>query len=91
MNEYFELDHVPEIDLDKPPANVFYLPMHAVRKEGSTTTKLGVVFGTSAKSSPGNSLNDTLLVGPAVHSSLIGVLLRFRLFRVTLISDFSKM
>ncbi len=94
MNEYFELDHakvVPELDLDKPPANVFYLPMHAVRKEGSTTTKLRVVFDASAKSSSGNSLNDTLLVGPTVHSSLIDVLLRFRLFRVALTSDISKM
>ena len=42
MQEYFEMGHavvVPAADLEKPPQEVFYLPMHAVRKESSTTTK----------------------------------------------------
>ena len=42
MSEYFDSDHaelVPEFDLDKPP-QVFYLPMHTVHKETSTTTKI---------------------------------------------------
>ncbi len=56
---------------------VFYLPMHVVYKE-STTTK---VRDASAKSSTGVSLNDTLLVGPTMHSPLIDVILRFRLHR----------
>lgn len=94
MDEYFQLRHaelVPQCDLDKPPSDVFYLPMHAVRKECSTTTKLRVVFDASAKSSTGVSLNDTLLVGHTVHSSLTDVLLRFRLHRVAVITDVSKM
>jgi len=41
--------------------------------------------------STGVSLNDTLLVGPIVHSSLIDVLLRFRLHRVALTADVSRM
>ena len=65
--------------------------MHAVRKESSTTTKLRAVFDASAKSSTGVSLNDTLLVGPTVHPSLIDVLLRFRLHRIALTTDVSKM
>ena len=43
MEEYFELGHaetVPQVDLDKLPHEVFYLPMHAVYKESSTTTKI---------------------------------------------------
>ena len=71
MDEYFQLNHaelVPPFDLQKPPGDVFYLPMHPVRKECSTTTKLRVVFDASAKSSNGTSLNDTLLVGHTVHS-----------------------
>ena len=55
--------------------------MHAVRKESSSTTKIRAVFDASAKTSTGISLNDTLLVGPTVHSSLIDVLLRFRFHR----------
>ncbi len=94
MEEYLEMQHaelVPVADLQKSPQEVFYLPMHAVRKEHSTTTKLRAVFDAPAKSSTGVSLNDTLLVGPTVHPSLIDVLLRFRLHRVALTTDVSKM
>ena len=94
MNEYFELKHaepVPLIDLQKPTSETFYLPMHAVRKEHSTTTKVRVVFDASAKSSSGVSLNDTLLVGPTIHPPLIDVLLRFRFHRIALTADVSKM
>ena len=94
MNEYFELEHaepVPQADLGKPSTTTFYLPMHAVRKEHSSTTKVRVVFDASAKSTSGVSLNDTLLVGPTVHPPLIDVLLRFRLHRIALTADVSKM
>ena len=36
MQEYFDMKHaesVPTADLEKPPPSVFYLPMHAVKKE----------------------------------------------------------
>ena len=85
MEEYLDLVHaeiVPNTDLEKPPQEVFYLPVHAMRKETSTTTKLRAVFDASTKSSTGVSLNDLLLVGPTVHPSLIDVLLRFRSHRV---------
>ena len=41
MEEYYELGHaetVPQADLNKPLQEIFYLPMHAVHKESSTTT-----------------------------------------------------
>ena len=94
MQEYLDMGHaelVPETDLNKPQESVFYLPMHAVRKESSTTTKVRAVFDASAKSSSGISLNDTLLVGPTVHSSLVDVLLRFRAHRIALTTDVSRM
>ena len=93
MTKYSEMGHaeaVPAIDLKKP-TQVFYLPMHSVRKELSTTTKLRAVFDASAKSSTGTSLNDTVLVGPTIHSPLVNVLLRFRLHRISLTTDVSKM
>ena len=37
------------------------------------------------------SLNDTLLVGLTVHSSLVDVLLWFQLHRIALIADVSRM
>ena len=94
MQEYLDLGHaeaVPREDMSKSPAEVFYLPMHAVYKNSSTTTKVRAVFDASAKSSSGVSLNDVLLVGPTVHPSLINVLLRFRSHRIALTADVSKM
>ncbi len=49
------------------------------------------MFDASAKSASGVSLNDILLVGPTVHSTLIDILLRFRFHRVALTADISKM
>ena len=66
------------------------MPMHAV-KDSSVTTKLIVVFDASAKTSTDVSLNDTLMVGPMVHSSLVDVLLRFRLHPIALMAEVSKM
>ena len=94
IEEYFEMGHaelVPATDLRKPMGQVVYLLMHAVRKESSTTTKIRAVFDASAKSSSGVSLNDTLLVGPTVHPPLNDVLIRFRLHRVALTADVTKM
>ena len=94
MLEYVELGHaefVPANDLEKPQHQVFYLPMHAVYKDSSSTTKIRAVFDASAKSSTGVSLNDTLMVGPTIHPPLIDVLLKFRFHRIALTSDVSKM
>ena len=94
MREYVELGHaelVPSKDMEKPESQVFYLPMHAVYKSSSTTTKIRAVFDASAKSASGVSLNDVLLVGPTVHPPLIDALLRFRRHRIAVTADVSKM
>ena len=94
MEEYVEMEHaelVPVADLQKPPKEIFYLPIHAVRKEHSTTTKVRAVFDASAKTATGVSLNDILLVGPTVHLFIVDVLLRFRFHCIVLTTDVSKM
>ena len=48
-------------DLEKLEQDAFHLPMHAVRKESSSSTKIQAVFDASAKLSSGVALNDTLL------------------------------
>ena len=82
---------VPSTDLKKPREQVFYLPVQVVVKESSSTTKVHAVFDASSKSTSGTSLNDQLLTGPTVHSSLVDVLLRFRHHRIALTTDVSKM
>ena len=94
IQEYFDLGHaesIPTTDLEKPVEDVFYLPMHAVYKASSTTTKVRAVFDASAKSSTGISLNDILLVGPTIHPPLLDVLLLFRSYPIALTADISKM
>ena len=94
MKEYVDLQHaeiVPPKDLERPEHKVFYLPMHAVYKRFSSTTEVQAVSDASVKSSTGTSLNDLLLVGPTVHPPLLDVLLGFRMHRVALSADVSKM
>ena len=43
IDEYLQMNHaelVPSADLERPREEVFYLPMHAVVKESSSTTKI---------------------------------------------------
>ena len=65
--------------------------MHAAHKEDSTTSKLRIVFDASAKTTPGTSLNDHLVVGPTVYPALVDILLRFRKFRKPLTTDVSRL
>lgn len=67
VNEYEQMEHtesVPVEDLGKPTSDCYYLPMHGVAKESSSTTKLRAVCDASAKTSTGVSLNNQLLPGP---------------------------
>ena len=93
-NSNFDSKHaepIPDADLEKPRQSVSTLSCTLSGKESSSTTKIRAVFDASAKSSTGVSLNDTLLVGPTVHPPLVDVLLRFRLHRVALTTDVSRM
>ena len=90
LHEYFDLGHAQQVN---PPngQEVYYMPVHAVFKESSTTTKTRAVFDASAKTSSKYSLNDILAVGPTLHPTIDKVLLRFRTYNVVLSSDISKM
>ena len=94
VQEYLDLGHAQLLtseDLAVPTPSTYYLPMHGVVKEGSSTTKLRVVFYASVPSSTGVSLNDTLGVGPTLHPPLDHILLKFRTYRVALTGDIKSM
>ena len=59
VQEYIDMDHaepIPAARLSSPVEESFYLSMHGVVKESSTTTKFHVVFDGSAHSSTGMTL-----------------------------------
>ena len=80
VQSYLDLGHAKPVPASDhlPPTN-FYLPMHAVFKDSSTSTKLRVVFDGSATTTTGTSLNQALLVGPTIQPTLSNILLKFRL------------
>ena len=89
---YLDLGHAePVPPSEPPPVCSYYLPMHFVTKDSSTTTKLRVVFDGSATTTSGTSLNQSLLVGPTIQPTLSAILLKFRCYPVALNADISKM
>ena len=92
IQSYLDLGHaesVPSTDLQTVPS--YYLPMHSVMKQSSTTTKLRVVFDGSADSTSGISLNQSLMIGSTLHPTLGAILIKFRSYPVAVTADISKM
>lgn len=81
-------EKVPEDELRCGENNVCYISHHGVYHP--CKGKLRVIFDCGAKYK-GTSLNDQLLHGPNLTSSLIGVLLRFRQEPVAFMSDIKCM
>ena len=68
-----------------------YIPHHAVVNLQKTTTKVRVVYDASAKLTKDHrSLNECLYRGPVLLHDLCGLLMRFRLHKVALVSDIEK-
>ena len=94
MEEYVSLGHAVAVsppDLASPPSSYYYMPVHAVTKEASTSTKVRAIFDASAPSSTGISLNDLLAVGPTLQPTLVNILLKFRSYSTAISGDISKM
>ncbi len=93
VREYVDLGHAHRIPFQQlhPATSHFYLPVHGVFKDCSTTTKVRAVFDASARTSSSHSLTDTLLSGPNLYPPLTDILLRFRRFPVGMSADISKM
>ena len=68
-----------------------YIPHHAVITPDRKTTKVRIVYVTSAKAMKGRkSLNECLYHGPVILEDLCGLLLRFRTHKVALTRDIEK-
>ena len=93
IQEYLELGHAQPVspdDLLLPSSACYYMPIHSVCKQSSSTTKVRAVFDVIAKSTSQISLNDQLAVGPTIQPTLEQTLLRFRTYAVAVSGDISK-
>lgn len=91
MDSILEKGYAVEItnaENEKCNNRVWYLPHHGVRHP--VKQRLRVVFDCGA-SFAGTSLNQELLQGPDLTSSLVGVLLRFRQEAVAMMADVEAM
>ena len=94
MAEYIDLGHARPVspqDMSLAPPSIYYMPVHSVIKESSTSTKVRAVFDASAVTSTKVSFNDLLAVGPTIQPALDQTLLKFRLYPVAISGDVSKM
>ncbi|BES94226.1 Retrotransposon protein [Nesidiocoris tenuis] len=92
MAEYLELGHMRRLEpLDVKHSPNYYIPHHAVHREGDPPERIRVVFNASQRTSNGRSLNEILLVGPKLQSEISCMITRFRSFRYVFISDIRQM
>ncbi|KAK9679942.1 hypothetical protein QE152_g39546 [Popillia japonica] len=91
MNEYKDLGHMSKVETDKIEKTGYYIPLRAVIREESLTTKLRVVFDASAPTSNGISFNNIQMTGPTMQNELFSILLRFRQYQYVIAGDIAKM
>ncbi|XP_060855028.1 uncharacterized protein LOC132932675 [Metopolophium dirhodum] len=92
MQDYLSSGHmelVPVSERDNPVN--YYIPHHCVIKPDSKTTKLRVVFNTSARTSTGASLNESMYTGPKLQPDIQVVLLRSRLWKYLFMANIKQM
>ncbi|XP_060602882.1 uncharacterized protein LOC132755958, partial [Ruditapes philippinarum] len=91
IQDQLEKGIIEKVETSEKNGHIHYLPHHAVIKPGKSTTKLRIVYDASAKSKvENNSLNDCLYRGPVLLNDLCGILLRFRLHKIGIVSDIEK-
>ncbi|XP_077073702.1 uncharacterized protein LOC143724510 [Siphateles boraxobius] len=91
MNEVIKKGYavkVPDEELKRSDGKVWFIPHHGVYHPKKH--KMRVVFDCGA-SYQGTTLNEQLLQGPDLTSSLVGVLTRFRQERVAVMADVESM
>ena len=70
---------------------VHYIPHHGVIRADKATTKLRIVYDASCKASKADcSLNECLYRGEVILADLGGLLLRFRVNKIAVVSDIEK-
>ncbi|XP_053392330.1 uncharacterized protein LOC128555009 [Mercenaria mercenaria] len=91
IQDQLEKGIIEKVPTSKKNGLTHYLPHHAVIKPGKSTIKFRIVYDASAKTKIENSsLNDCLYRGPVLLNDLCGILLRFRVHTIGIVSDIEK-
>lgn len=61
-----------------PPEHCYYIPHLGMLRPDSGSSRLRVVFNSSAKCSNNSLLNDEVLTGPKLQANIFSIILRFR-------------
>ena len=76
-------------ELDSYKGPIYYISHHAILNPKSSSTPCRIVFNTSEKYQ-GHQLNEYWAKGPDQINNLLGIILRFREYRVVLMGDVKK-
>jgi len=91
LREYQDMGHLRAAPPLPESSQSVFVPHHPVIRDGSSTTRLRVVFNASSITSNGTSLNDHMLTGPKLQTDLAAVILRWRQYRYVYSADIAKM
>lgn len=92
LDEYLQLGHMEKVpEKERNDLKGIYLPHFAVVREDKDTTQVRIVFDASCKGENGVSLNDLLMIGPALQPTLRHILMKWRLYPICLSADIVKM
>jgi hypothetical protein len=89
MKEYFDRGYAEKVIETEQTNPTWYLPHHSVESK-SKPGKIRVVLDCAAQFQ-GTSLNDQVYSGPDLLNSLIGVLMRFREYKIAFCADIETM
>lgn len=89
MKEYLDKGYAEKVVETEHTSSVWYLPHHSVESKGKPG-KIRVVLDCAAQFH-GISLNDQVSSGPDLLNSLVGVLMRFREYKVAFCADIETM
>ena len=81
---------ISDEEMESYKGPVFYVTVHEVLKEDSTSTPLRLVINSSLKHK-GRSYNDIMMKGPNPNNDLFAIQLRFRCHIAPLVCDLKKM
>ncbi|UYV77428.1 hypothetical protein LAZ67_15000995 [Cordylochernes scorpioides] len=93
MGEYAELGHMTSLSEQsaKDEKGCCFIPHLAVRKNQPNRDNIRVVFNASTKTLNGLSFNERLYTGPKLQTDIFTILIKWRQYKVVVLTDIEKM